>query len=113
MVIDDELAAPGAAALKILDFRIAKVLWGGLPEVLELEAERPLRAPRPCPRSAPSCGTDGADGGDEAPSTPRAPSAGRETASASPASDALGCSGVGAEGGSPGGERPVRVSTRS
>ncbi|WP_438014455.1 protein kinase [Sorangium sp. So ce315] len=37
MVVDDELA-PGGSRVKILDFGIAKVLWGGLPEVVELDA---------------------------------------------------------------------------
>ncbi|WP_437740056.1 protein kinase [Sorangium sp. So ce1504] len=41
MVIDDELA-PGGSRVKILDFGIAKVLWGGLPEVLELDARGSL-----------------------------------------------------------------------
>ncbi|WP_437275398.1 protein kinase [Sorangium sp. So ce375] len=41
MVIDDELA-PGGSRVKILDFGIAKVLWGGLPEVLELDAGGPF-----------------------------------------------------------------------
>ncbi|AUX24567.1 uncharacterized protein SOCEGT47_051050 [Sorangium cellulosum] len=41
LVIDDELA-PGGSRVKILDFGIAKVLWGGLPEVLELDGSGPL-----------------------------------------------------------------------
>ncbi|XXX73391.1 protein kinase [Sorangium sp. So ce134] len=41
MVIDDELA-PGGSRVKILDFGIAKVLWGGLPEVMELDGSGPL-----------------------------------------------------------------------
>ncbi|WP_437950286.1 protein kinase [Sorangium sp. So ce296] len=41
MVVDDELA-PGGSRVKILDFGIAKVLWGGLPEVLELEGRGSL-----------------------------------------------------------------------
>ncbi|WP_437730845.1 protein kinase domain-containing protein [Sorangium sp. So ce1335] len=41
MVVDDELA-PGGSRVKILDFGIAKVLWGGLPEVVELDASGPV-----------------------------------------------------------------------
>ncbi|WP_437522365.1 protein kinase [Sorangium sp. So ce726] len=52
MVIDDELA-PGGSRVKILDFGIAKVLWGGLPEVLELDASGPL-----APASVPTLRTE-------------------------------------------------------
>lgn len=52
MVIDDELA-PGGSRVKILDFGIAKVLWGGLPEVLELEASGSL-----APASVPALRTE-------------------------------------------------------
>jgi serine/threonine protein kinase len=38
LVIDDDLA-PGGSRVKILDFGIAKVLWGGLPEVMELDGQ--------------------------------------------------------------------------
>ncbi|WP_437285076.1 protein kinase domain-containing protein [Sorangium sp. So ce406] len=41
MVVDDELA-PGGSRVKILDFGIAKVLWGGLPEVVELDGTGPV-----------------------------------------------------------------------
>ncbi|WP_437686172.1 protein kinase domain-containing protein [Sorangium sp. So ce176] len=41
MVVDDELA-PGGSRVKILDFGIAKVLWGGLPEVVELDGSGPV-----------------------------------------------------------------------
>ncbi|WP_437980369.1 protein kinase domain-containing protein [Sorangium sp. So ce117] len=52
MVIDDELA-PGGSRVKILDFGIAKVLWGGLPEVLELDARGSL-----APASVPTLRTE-------------------------------------------------------
>ncbi|AUX34973.1 MULTISPECIES: serine/threonine-protein kinase [Sorangium] len=52
MVVDDELA-PGGSRVKILDFGIAKVLWGGLPEVLELEGRGSL-----APASAPTIRTE-------------------------------------------------------
>ncbi|WP_437924209.1 protein kinase [Sorangium sp. So ce291] len=62
MVVDDELA-PGGSRVKILDFGIAKVLWGGLPEVLELDGSGPVtRASAPVirtelsARSAPTLG---------------------------------------------------------
>ncbi|AUX45389.1 uncharacterized protein SOCE26_068710 [Sorangium cellulosum] len=45
MVIDDELA-PGGSRVKILDFGIAKVLWGGLPEVMELDMNGSLASTR-------------------------------------------------------------------
>ncbi|WP_049949715.1 serine/threonine-protein kinase [Sorangium cellulosum] len=52
MVVDDELA-PGGSRVKILDFGIAKVLWGGLPEVLELEGRGSL-----APASVPTIRTE-------------------------------------------------------
>ncbi|CAN95761.1 Protein kinase [Sorangium cellulosum So ce56] len=52
MVIDDELA-PGGSRVKILDFGIAKVLWGGLPEVLELDARGSI-----APASVPTLRTE-------------------------------------------------------
>ncbi|WP_437313936.1 protein kinase domain-containing protein [Sorangium sp. So ce385] len=52
MVVDDELA-PGGSRVKILDFGIAKVLWGGLPEVLELEGRGSLS-----PASVPTIRTE-------------------------------------------------------
>ncbi|WP_437964682.1 protein kinase [Sorangium sp. So ce260] len=52
MVVDDELA-PGGSRVKILDFGIAKVLWGGLPEVMELEGRGSI-----APASVPSIRTE-------------------------------------------------------
>ncbi len=52
MVVDDELA-PGGSRVKILDFGIAKVLWGGLPEVLELEGRGSI-----APASVPTIRTE-------------------------------------------------------
>ncbi|WP_437586324.1 protein kinase domain-containing protein [Sorangium sp. So ce1000] len=72
MVIDDELA-PGGSRVKILDFGIAKVLWGGLPEVMELDARGSL-----APASGPTIRTEL--------SAPTAPTVGIAVAPASDAS---------------------------
>ncbi|MGK3992028.1 protein kinase domain-containing protein [Sorangium sp. So ce1024] len=78
MVVDDELA-PGGSRVKILDFGIAKVLWGGLPEVVELDARSsvasmsapPVRTELSAPPARTLLAEDGA-GGAPAEPDPRA-----------------------------------------